>query len=54
MIERRRSKVWGVVDSLSRKRGLVRVDPVGWFPMSSLAMFSIVLIIVESQVMRYQ
>ena len=53
MIERRRLKVWGVVNSLLRKRGSVCVDLVGWFPMSSLAISSIALIIVESQVIRY-
>ena len=47
MIERRRSKVREVVDSLLRKRGSVHVDPVGWFPMSSPVMFSMALIIVE-------
>ena len=43
-----------VEDSLLRKRGLVHADPVGWFPMSSPVMFSMALIIVESQVMRHQ
>ena len=53
MMERRRSKEWGEVNSLLRNRGSVRVDPVGCFPISSLAMSSIALIIVESRVMRY-
>ena len=47
-------KVWGVVNSLLRKRGSVCEDPVGCFPMSSSAMSSIALIIVESRVIRYQ
>ena len=52
MMERRRVKVWGVGNSLLRKRGSVREEPVGCFPMSSSAMFSIALIMVESQVIR--
>ena len=47
-------KVWGIVNSLLRKRGSVREDPVGCFPMSSLAISSIALIIVESWVIRYR
>ena len=50
----KKSEVWGVVNSLLRKRGSVHVDPVGCFPMSSSAMSSMALIIVESRVIRYQ
>ena len=34
-------KVWGVVNSLLRKRGSAREDPVSCFPKSSSAMSSI-------------
>ena len=54
MMERRRLKEWGEVNLLLRKRGSVRVDPVGWFPISSPAISSIALIIVESRVMKYR
>ena len=54
MMERRRLKEWGEVNSLLRNRGSVRVDPVGWLPRSSPVMSNMAFIMVELRVMKYQ